>query len=462
MSRSLLVVRLRLPLAIVFAITFLNLVPTSGTQRLPPQPNDIFGTVDGCADALVEMDDNQDGMIKRGEYLGFVNMLAYLLCIPPRPILDLELQTVFFSISCLCQDREGFSNGCCEGNSAAIYTQGASDAVTRTEEQDSYLRAACLLTEAVLGPPQCTRAPQTISPGAIGIIERLPAQGNEGLTNAAKYGMIAGAIAVLLLCCLLFCCACCRRDEEQYDSDEEEVEVKEEIIVEKTELVPFSEDFGKNDPEKGVKLGAGPLVYPAPTSADGERSIDAPTPALASHPTSSSPLARSIPPADGVAEDGSGRRYGHSPNDDGDDAHGRKFRGEGHLPPPPDILGVKLRHVEVEPGQQGNYEYPERSIEEHKLKREDSAQVLDHYIPDGGVYDPQRAKKPPVIFNLPKYQRPKKSTEEYIDLRKLRKQLGLGDGEVWDALASYEKDGITSKLCRRFHFKDMHTYLANL
>merc|ERR1712232_478197 len=63
---------------------------------------------------------------------------------------------------------------------------------------------------------------------------------------------------------------------------------------------------------------------------------------------------------------------------------------------------------------------------------------FDPYIPDGGVYDPQRGPKAPVIFAAPKYQRQKPPTPEPYDPRKFRKQLNMGDGEVWDSLAAHE------------------------
>ena len=76
-----------LPLLWTTAVLLLLRIPNSGVGFVtahppPPQANDIFGTVNGCASALIEMDDNQDGIVKRGEYLDFVNLLADFLCIP--------------------------------------------------------------------------------------------------------------------------------------------------------------------------------------------------------------------------------------------------------------------------------------------------------------------------------------------------------------------------------------------
>jgi len=75
--------------------------------RLVVQANDIPGTVPGCANALLEADRNKDGLVKQNEFWEFVNVLSGLLCVPPRENLDLDIQTTFISISCLCQRKPG-------------------------------------------------------------------------------------------------------------------------------------------------------------------------------------------------------------------------------------------------------------------------------------------------------------------------------------------------------------------
>ena len=95
-------------------------------------------SLSGCANALLSNDLDGDGMIKRNEYLGFVNEIAELMCVPPRPVLDLELQTVFLSIACLCEDIEGMGGECCFGSDAGIYSEGAEDPdARRTQEEES-------------------------------------------------------------------------------------------------------------------------------------------------------------------------------------------------------------------------------------------------------------------------------------------------------------------------------------
>jgi hypothetical protein len=422
----------------------------------PPQANDVFGTVFGCASGLIEMDDNGDGMVKRNEYLDFVNLIAAFLCIPPRPALDLELQTVFFSIACLCQEREGFSEDCCYGTDAAIFTDGAADAITRTEDQDAYLRAACLLTQAVLGPQQCTYAPRTIAPDAATLIisRSAPTEEDDGLSDAALWGIIFGIIALLLLCCLLLFCCCCKKKEEEEEETKEEVEAVplEEDDLEKAEksasvpppppvipvpLIPAEDDV--EETEKSASVPPVPTVIPTP-----------PAPAPAPHPVIiPAPILRSVPPPKEEeveeADEFKSRKKEEASGEEEEDG-GRRFGGEGYVPTAGELQGIRLRHVEKEKPLEGEYEYPQREIEEHKLKREDSGQILDHYEPDGGVFIPERAKKAPVVMNLPKYER-KKVVKESVDRRKARRQLGMGDGEVWDALAAHdERERNQSKL----------------
>eukprot|EP00797_Seminavis_robusta_P021724 Sro3404_g347630.2 (339) ;mRNA; r:1702-2718 len=123
----------------------------------PAANNDISGTVRGCADALLAHDqDNSWTIIERDEYLGFTNRVAELLCVPPRESMDLELQTAFNSIACLCAEQESADPTCCLGENAKIDIEGAAvDADSRTPEQEAYLRSVCLITQAIVGPDQC-------------------------------------------------------------------------------------------------------------------------------------------------------------------------------------------------------------------------------------------------------------------------------------------------------------------
>jgi uncharacterized Zn finger protein (UPF0148 family) len=441
----------------------------------PPQANDIFGTVNGCASALVEMDTNQDGMVKKDEYFNFVNLLADFLCVPPRPKLDLEIQTVFFSIACLCQEREGFEYECCFGTGAAIFTEGAADAITRTEDQDSYLRAACLLTQSILGPQQCTAAPATLAPEAIVTIRRVApfSKSGGGLSDQAMWAIIIGSILLALLCCLLLCCVCGKKKKED---EEEEEEVEEVIIqpedVEEGEIEPKDKEVDVDEVRKIEPPVFESNSVPAPAPA--------PTPVILPMPV--------IPAADEEDSEASsnvGRKIGMTGDDDSDEENNRKFGGEGLLPGDPAPDGIVLRHVEVEKEGPPEYEYPEREIIEQKLKREDSGQILEPYVPDGGVYDPQRdmnfkgytpdggvydpqrPTKAPVVFSAPKYQRPKKPKKDPYDARKQRKALAMGDGEVWESLAAHEEAKEKSKFvhCRALlvfvraaRFKSSHLF----
>ena len=159
-------------------------------------------------------------------------------------------------------------------------------------------------------------------------------------------------------------------------------------------------------------------------------------------------ILRSLPAADEESveeKENTGRKSGATMDDEEEEDHGRRFGGQGMLPLPPAPEGVRLRHVELESDSEEEIIYPEREFHEEKFKREDSGQILPHEEIDSGVNIPTRPVKPAVVFNHPKYQRPVKKEPEPYDPRKMRKQLGYGDGEVWEALAAYEEQREPSK-----------------
>jgi hypothetical protein len=428
------------PLWIVTSFILLLQIPVQAHPP-PPQENDIFGAVTGCATGLVEMDDDQDGRISRGEYLDFVNLLADFLCVPPRPILDLEIQTVFYSIACLCQARPPFSEDCCLGDEAGIFTLGAADGLVRTEEQDTYLRAACLLTQAILGPQQCTIAPETLDPGAIvPIAAFVPAATTSGLTEGQLIAIIIGAVLLALLCCFLLCCFCKPGKEEE---EVKEVVTKEDEVVEALPIrvdeeaaLPIINEL-KSEPRELIPSPAPPEPKHAPE----------PAPAPIIVPVA---LLGNAPPTESSDDDSEnlGRKLGANVDDDSEGSTNRRFRGQGMLPQPPAPEGVVLRHIEVEKEGPGEYEYPERELLEHKEKPPpDEAQVFEPYVPDGGVYDPKRPPKAQVVMN-PRWEKSTKLTPEPFDPRKLRRQLGMGHGEVFEALSSYKEPREQSKFLR--------------
>lgn len=404
----------------------------------PPAANDIFGTVNGCATGLVEMDLNQDGMVKKDEYLNFVNLLADFLCVPPRPIMDLEIQTVFFSIACLCQGREGYSVECCFGTDAAIWTAGASDAITRTQDQDSYLRAACLLTQAILGPQQCTIARKTLAPEAIVTVGILPPiSSGGGPSDEQLTAIIIGALLLALLCCLLCCCLLKKNDEEEEVEDiivkEEEIEQGEVPLQEAKKIEPV--ELQSEVPEEEPPIHESHSVPQAPAPA--------PPPIV---PIFVPPPAVREEEEDSEDSENIGRKMGATMEDESEEENNRKFGGMGMLPGDPEPEGIVLRHVEVEKEGPPEYEYPERELFEQKnIPDEDSVQEFDPYVPDGGVYDPQRGPRAPVIMNPPNFKRQKKPKKEPYDPRKLRRQLHMGDGQVWDALSMHEEERAPSK-----------------
>jgi len=418
---------------IFFFLAGISSVRSGFEDQVPPlpQPNDVTGTVNGCVNAILDNDGNGDGAIRRGEYLEFVNNVADLLCLPPRPILDLELQTVFVSIACLCQEREGNDISCCFDENAGLFLEGAADPATRTQDESSYLRAACLLTQAVLGPEQCKLTVATLDPGA-GVISfpsvpviAVPPSGDDGSGDLLW-------LLLLLLIPLIFCiCCCCYRKDKQAQV-EYEVTVTEQKIVE-----------GPDSPQpEGVEQAMSiPPPIPVPFNAGDEleEGGGGPRPGEPMPPVVGAP-GMGERGADEEAGDDIGRKMGANPNDDEDDELHRRFGGQGELPNPPAPEGVRLRHVEREPGEETEMQYPERNINEFKYKREDSGQILPHEEIDSGVHIPTRPPREPVIMPNPNYQRQPKPEPVYIDPRKARLQMALGDGEVWDALNDWEEE----------------------
>jgi len=442
----------------------------------PPQPNDIQGSVNGCANAIMAHDVDGDGAIRRDEYLSFVNNVADLLCLPPRPVLDLELQTVFVSIACLCQEREGNDISCCFGEQAGLYQLGAGNVVGRTQDEESYLRAACLLTQAVLGPEQCQTPVTTLAPG--GIVFDIPAAGVVPPPTAADPNRLLWILLLLLLLLCCICCCCWRKDKEH--EEEYEITVTEKTIVERPDEPPVDRGLDPQ-PEDDIEqaLSVPPPVEdvmpppvpidptPEPEPEPEEPPPDEPFSAGDEFPEEPGAGPKEGPPvplaagAPGMAameddeedEENIGRKSGATGDDDEEEDGGRKFRGQGVLPNPPAPEGVILRHIEREKPEKGEYEYPERQIDEYKFKRTDSGQILPHEEIDSGVYFPTRPPREPVIMPNPSYQRQAPPEPVYIDPRKERKQMGLGDGEVWDALGEWEEElEKTGTFRNSFHF----------
>ena len=134
----------------------LSLARGEGSHQLPQQPNDIPGTIHGCANAILASDKDDNGIVTRDEYLMLANTVAGLLCWPPLPNETFQLQTVFISTTCLCEELEEFEPGCCYGEDAGILVQGAAvDADSRTQDETFYLRSVCLLLQAMFGASQC-------------------------------------------------------------------------------------------------------------------------------------------------------------------------------------------------------------------------------------------------------------------------------------------------------------------
>jgi hypothetical protein len=116
----------------------------------------------------------------------------------------------------------------------------------------------------------------------------------------------------------------------------------------------------------------------------------------------------------------------------------RRLRGAGAIPDPlnPNEK-VVLRPIDKELEEDPDWDYAGRDMNHPKDKDLDQAQILDPYVPDGGVYIPERDKKPPLDWKN-KWERPEVEDPDDYDNRKHRIQAGLGAGEVFDQLDEEE------------------------
>lgn len=354
----------------------------------------------GCFVDLVAADVNGDGLIKKDEYLGFIQEYSKRKCIE-NPTLTLQQRVAFNLISCGCRAEQGSPVDCCLGENAQIRTDGAINP-DRTAAQQNYLTSACRITDETLPPFNCpprddTRATAPLPPLPPLFSVASPIQDDgRGFPKEALWAIIAAAL-LLLLCC---CCACGYKKKTPREVVEEEdgygADPEQPLAAAQLKSLP---------PEEGRN---GPLVAAAAIPrGDGEDEYD---------------------------EDGRKRRGGGPLGDEYDD-EGRKRYGAGRLSPPEHLQpGFKLRPVPPKESEEDpDWDHPGRVLDYPRDQEEMSAQELERYVPDGGVYIPERPGKNPVEYN-PQWERGQKPEDDDMDGRKHRLQSGLGPGEIWDRL----------------------------
>jgi hypothetical protein len=409
-----------------------SLASSNAQDNAPNPESDFFEEGDpsidfpGCFSDLIVADVNGDGVVKSSEYLGFIQEYGKRKCIE-NPVLTWQQRIAFNNIACQCRSELGAGSDCCLGDKAQIRTDGALNPA-RTGEQNAYLTSACRITDATLPPYACppkddTREAAPLPPLPPVFLPPAPSVAGDdgGLPKEALWAIIAAAVLLLLLCC----CACVARKRKGVE--EEEV-VEEEIL-------------GKGSP--GEVDEEAPPVQPEP-----EQYVPvAPLAAAAAAPMAREPEIEIEEMVEEESEDedeeGGRKRTGGGPLGQEEEEGGVKRYGAGRFPPPEkEAPELKLRPIEKESEEDPDWDHPGRPIEEPKTKTEDEGQVFDPYIPDGGVYIPERPKKGPVEYD-PQWERAEKEDPDDVDKRKHRIQSGLGEAAVWDQLDNDEGDGNT-------------------
>lgn len=410
---------MKIYLAAVFI--FLNSISSTRAQQ-SVDPNEVGAPADGidyegCYDDIHRADVNGDGKVKIDEFLNLINLYGRRICYNQKSLTDPQ-RAAFNQLACRCEREEGSSPECCIGRyNAHIDTDGANLFPSqRTDAQKLSLRTTCIVIDGTIGG-EC---PPTIKdPVDPPIFLNVPvigaAQGAAGgLSTAQTAGIIVGAIAAALLLLLCCCCLCVVRRRRAQALEEEEEE--ENIIATKKpqgmEMHPEStNEAPPPDEETGMPFAAG--VFP-PDEEESEY------------------IEEEESESD---ESGSGRgRRGQNFVEDEPPDTVRRFGGEGPLPEPGPREPHSLKPIpDPEPEEDPEWDQPARHIEYPKEEDEMSAQEFEPYIPDGGVYDPQRPEKKPIDWKR-SWERTEEDDPDETDNRKHRIQSGLGEGEVWDKL----------------------------
>jgi hypothetical protein len=379
----------------------------------------------GCYSDLNKADRNGDGLVKRNEYLNFIQEYGKRICFSTDK-LTLQQSATFNTLACICKDQEGSTEDCCIGKNAEIQTNGALTPIAdQTPGQKNYLTTVCKLTDATIEGqcPPVVRDREVPPPAIV-----TPAGGNDAL----MWGLIAGAIALALLLC---CCCCVWRKKRMSQVEEEEEEVK---------IEEGQASKGMPPPETAPQVVLGPhlLRKTGIDPVNGPRGMDVDEDEI---------------PVDTVGA-GTGASGAAFADDDEDDEDIRKRRGGGLIPPddeesgfriptaprlpPPDIPEKDPRALRPIPPKENDtdeWDHPGRDINFPKDHDEMSAGEVDHYEPDGGVNIPERDRGAPLHWNKD-WNRQKPEDPDEIDLRKHRIQTGLGEGEVWDKLGQDETE----------------------
>jgi hypothetical protein len=397
---------------------------------------DIEVDFDVCYFELNQEDSNGNNILDIQEFTNFARDFgARTECLANLNPLPLELRLVWNQLSCECRDRGG-GKDCCIGANANIPVEGSDDFLGATQNVKQYLRQVCLRTDqaiiAFCGPPPVATIPPlppVVSRGA-------PlAEEDDGLSDGALAGIIAGSIILLLLC------ICCNRRRMWLCAGKS----VEEDSSESSSSSDDSSDSGESREENRTRQ----VDVEMPDDAEPALQEDDLYPAAA----------LAALPADGDSdEDGTKRRGAgeEEEEDDGQAVWNRTVQDadyEDEVDPykrgPIELAaidddaekGMNLRHVAMPP--------PEDSPED--------PYELEHYVPDGGIIEhernwqggyeadggwtpEEREGKAPSSPIRKKYEREIKEEAEPVDTRKQRTIEALGAGAVFDQLDGDEPD----------------------
>jgi hypothetical protein len=433
---------------------------------------------EGCYKDLLTADRNGDGVIKEREYLSFIQEYGKRICFTTDQ-LTIQQRSVFNQLSCLCRTNtvaasvhDSIDNGqCCIGNNAQIATASASKVKSlRSPAEQDYLISVCKFTDATIDG-SCR--PDVADRGTP-IIPIIPGDGIIAPAKAQKNGLdwwewLLIALAALLLFCLGCCCVWKRRKANEQEDEENQVTTKRidsspfgkkqndnteplypEQPIDQSILKPIKL---QNEPREQFAVNSNPNIFPVQL-----RPVNPAMGALAKEVAAKA--AGQKHPPDGVVR---AKARGNTIGDpDSDDEDVRKKSGGQRIPDIPDeevlrIIGspqllplnpippkpIKLQPIPPKEPDSDAWDHPGRNLEYPVCKDDDSAQVFDPYIPDGGVPIIERPQKEPLDWRK-EWHRQYPEEVEPFDNRKHRIQSGLGEGEVWNKLDNDDETVIKS------------------
>jgi hypothetical protein len=420
---------------------------------------------EGCFSDLMKSDRNGDGVVKKDEYLSFIQEYGKRICFTTDE-LSVQQKGVFNTLACLCASEAGNDENCCMGSNAQIPTAGVTSE-KRTPKQTDFLTSVCKLTDATIDgtcrPTILDRDTPIVPILPDNIVPTPPPPTPAGGLDWWEWLLIA--LAALLLLCLACCCVWKKRQGEQDEEEEEE----ENAISTKMDEENLRKQDDYADPEQPRSVDEYKSPVPPPA-------VSQEVPNMHDMPASNDTMAEQMNPYEPPEEEvlnsipepelqpgfvppmvNTAKSTGAVVGDDSDEEDEvRKKSGGQRLPNEPDeelviIKGAPpfppvdpepsppkpLKPIPDKESEDDEWDAPGRNLEYPTKRDGDEGQTFEPYIPDGGVVSYDRPTKDPVEFHRDWQRQYPEEPEEY-DNRKHRVQLGLGEGAVWDKLGDDE------------------------